>query len=233
MSRLLGLACMLALSLPALGQRILKQSTATTVNFKLTTIVDGTDDTTATVTSITVKLAKQSDTSSATVSSITCAASGSSNDCVHIAAGLWNLELTATNTDTLGRLDVCASYSGDYTDCTQYEVVSAAAYDQSVSGTVRTIPKNVAYPNFPITFFSSAGVRQTGLATSAISCNVFLDGGAANAVDDTTETELDATNAPGVYVVDLSAAETNGDSGVLVCSTTGSLYFQANFQTQH
>lgn len=116
------------------AQILVKQSTATTVNFKLTKISDGTDDTAATVTNITLKIVKHSDTSSSSVTSVACAASGSSNDCVHVAAGLYNAELTSSNTDTLGRLDVCATITGDYTDCTRYEVLSPLAYSMAVNG---------------------------------------------------------------------------------------------------
>lgn len=147
---------------PVSAQTLLKQSTATTVNFKLTKIADGTDDTGATVTSITVKLAKHSDTSSNSSTSITCAASGSSNDCVHVAAGLWNLELTASNTDTLGRLDICASYSGDYTDCTRYQVIPAATYDFMVSTGPASAPTN-----FSLLSISGAGVVEANAATIA------------------------------------------------------------------
>lgn len=116
------------------------------------------------------------------------------------------------------------------------DAVTAAKVAADVGTEIRTglltLPKNTAYNNFPVTFFGTTGLRQTGLTTATITCNVFLDGGAANAVDDTTETELDATNAPGVYILNLTAAETNGDSGVLVCKTGGGLVAQANFQTQ-
>ncbi len=149
MKRLFLFFAFVCLASTAHAQILLKQSTATTVNFKLTTIATGADNTAATVTSITIKLAKQSDTSSATVTAITCAASGSANDCLHIAGGLWNLELTSANTDTLGRFDVCALYTGDYTDCTRYEVVNAGWYDVAVTtgpGLVSTITAILGTP---------------------------------------------------------------------------------------
>jgi hypothetical protein len=51
-----------------------------------------------------------------------------------VAAGLYNAELTSSNTDTLGRMDVCAVISGDYTDCVRYEVLSPLAYSMAVDG---------------------------------------------------------------------------------------------------
>ena len=116
------------------AQLLVKQSTATTVNFKLTKIADGTDETGATIGSVTASLAKQSTTSSSSSTSITCAASATTHDCVHIAKGLYNMELTSGDTDTLGRLDVCVAYSGAYTDCTRYEVVADASYAVNVDG---------------------------------------------------------------------------------------------------
>jgi hypothetical protein len=60
---------------------------------------------------------------------------------------------------------------------------------------------------------------KTGDAAN-ITGKVFLDGAAANAIDDTNPTELDSTNAPGVYVFDLTQAETNGDMIVLQAKST-------------
>lgn len=51
-----------------------------------------------------------------------------------------------------------------------------------------------------------------------ITAQVSIDGGASAAVADTNPTELAATDHPGVYVFDLTAAETNGD--VLCVSAT-------------
>ena len=91
--------CLLTISVQA---QTIKQSTASTVNVKLTKISDGTDHTGLTVTGITLKIIKHSDTLASTVTSATCAASGSSNDCVEVAVGVYNVELSASNTDTKG-----------------------------------------------------------------------------------------------------------------------------------
>lgn len=53
---------------------------------------------------------------------------------------------------------------------------------------------------------ASAGLPITGDAAN-ITANIRIDGGAANAVDDTNPTELE----DGFYVFDVTAAETNGD----------------------
>lgn len=53
-----------------------------------------------------------------------------------------------------------------------------------------------------------------------ITSTISLDGGACSNVTDTNPTELDPTNAPGVYIFDLTQAETNGDMIVLYPSSS-------------
>jgi hypothetical protein len=81
----------------------LKQSTATTVRIgPVVSVDDGyTLRTSLTVGDATCNLVK-----GVTSSTLTLTASGGNNDFVHIANGHWSLELTASNTDTLGRLSV-------------------------------------------------------------------------------------------------------------------------------
>jgi hypothetical protein len=57
---------------------------------------------------------------------------------------------------------------------------------------------------------STDGSAVTGDAAN-ISAQISLDGAATAATDDTAPTELDATDAPGVYLFDLTQAETNAD----------------------
>lgn len=96
---------------------------------------------------------------------------------------------------------------------------------------VRTIQKGVAYTNAYVTFFNTDGTRKTDLTAGDISCNVSLDGAAANAIDD-DQTELSDVDFPGVWVFDLTGAETNGNSAMVLCKTTGGLYAGFTFQTQ-
>lgn len=65
---------------------------------------------------------------------------------------------------------------------------------------------------------STTGAAKTGDAAN-ITAYVSLDG-TANAVDDTNPAEVDATNMPGVYVFDLTAAETNCNSFALIAKST-------------
>ena len=70
--------------------------------------------------------------------------------------------------------------------------------------------KNVAGKWIVFAFESEAGTNPGDPVTGDsvnITANVRIDGGAANAVDDTNPTELE----DGYYVFDLTATETNGD----------------------
>jgi hypothetical protein len=74
--------------------------------------------------------------------------------------------------------------------------------------------KNTAQKIHVYAVDTTTGAAKTGDAAN-ITGYVSLDG-TANAIDDTNPAEVDATNMPGVYVFDLTAAETNCDSFALV-----------------
>lgn len=67
---------------------------------------------------------------------------------------------------------------------------------------------------------STTGAAKTGDANN-ITGYISLDG-TANAIDDTNPEEVDATNMPGIYAFDLTAAETNCDSFALYAKSTTS-----------
>ena len=73
--------------------------------------------------------------------------------------------------------------------------------------------KNTAQKIHVYAYDSTTGEPKTGDAAN-ITAHVSLDG-VANAVDDTNPAEVDATNMPGVYLFELTAAETNCDSFAL------------------
>lgn len=80
--------------------------------------------------------------------------------------------------------------------------------------------KNVASQKWIVFAFDiTDNTAKTGDAGN-ITANLRIDGGAADAIDDTNPTELE----DGYYVFDLSQAETNGDM-ILICpaSSTGSI----------
>jgi len=84
------------------------------------------------------------------------------------------------------------------------------------------VKKNVSgqkiaiYAYNPVTY---EGVTGDGLNISA---QIFKDGGAAAATDDTNPTELDSTNAPGIYLFDITQAESNADLIILYSKSTTS-----------
>lgn len=57
---------------------------------------------------------------------------------------------------------------------------------------------------------TGADAPKTGDAAN-ITAQISKDGGACAATNDTNPTELDATDAPGIYLFDLTQAETNAD----------------------
>lgn len=137
------LAIVMALPGSLLASQPLKKSTATTVN--IGPFVDDTDfktlETALTVTNMTVKLIKQSDTRSTTVTSFspTAWASSGANDAEHVASAMYNLELTATNTDTAGRLDMVVTITGALPVFHRFFVQEVASWDSFIGGVISTI----------------------------------------------------------------------------------------------
>ncbi len=76
--------------------------------------------------------------------------------------------------------------------------------------------KNVAGQRWPVFAFGGAGHANEGEPITGdaanITANLRIDGGAANAVDDTNPTELE----DGYYYFDITQAESNGDS-IVIC----------------
>ena len=100
------LVALLALPLLAhAGSGVLREDTATQV--AIGPFLDGTDGVTAetalTVTEWDCDLVKHADSSMA-ATALTITASAGSNDAVHLQSGVYSLELTATDTNTAGRL---------------------------------------------------------------------------------------------------------------------------------
>lgn len=80
--------------------------------------------------------------------------------------------------------------------------------------------KNKASQKIPIFAWDTANsTEKTGDAAN-ITAQISKDGGATAATDDTSPTELDATDAPGVYLFDMLQAETNADMLVLSSSSS-------------
>jgi len=85
------------------------------------------------------------------------------------------------------------------------------------------VKKNVASQKVAVYAWDTVNrVAKTGDAAN-ITGQISKDGGAAAATNDTNPTELDATNFPGVYIFDMTQAETNADLVILQAksSSTG------------
>lgn len=82
--------------------------------------------------------------------------------------------------------------------------------------------KNRASQKLAVFAVDATGAPKTGDAAN-ISAQISLDGAATNATNDAAPTELDATDAPGVYLFDMTQAETNADLMIVApkSSTSG------------
>lgn len=72
------------------------------------------------------------------------------------------------------------------------------------------IYKNKASQKLAVFAVDSTGAAKTGDAAN-ITAQISLNGGACAATNDTNPTELDAADAKGIYLFDLTQAETNAD----------------------
>lgn len=80
--------------------------------------------------------------------------------------------------------------------------------------------KNVASQKIAIyAHDTSADAAKTGDAAN-ITAQISKDGGATAATNDTNPTELDATDAPGIYIFDMTQAETNADMIILAATSS-------------
>ena len=80
--------------------------------------------------------------------------------------------------------------------------------------------KNVASQKVPVyAYDQTAGAAKTGDASN-ITAQISKDGGASAAVGDTNPTELDATDQPGIYLFDVTQAETNADLIVISAASS-------------
>jgi len=88
--------------------------------------------------------------------------------------------------------------------------------------------KNVASQKVAVfAWDNAAGAAKTGDAAN-ISAQISKDGAATAATDDVAPTELDSTDAPGIYIFDMTQAETNADLVVIApVSSTGDIVLRS------
>ena len=107
--------------------RFLKQSTA--VSISIGHLIDEVDQITP-ITSLTPSEITAGVVKGVTNTSLTLTASGGSNDFVHIVSGLWSLELTTSDTDTLGQLRVHLLDADKFLPLFEdFQIVTANVYD--------------------------------------------------------------------------------------------------------
>jgi hypothetical protein len=75
--------------------------------------------------------------------------------------------------------------------------------------------KNVAGQQIAVCAWDTGGSAPKAGDAANITAQISLDGGACAATADVNPTELDAVDMPGIYLFDLSQAETNGDLVIL------------------
>lgn len=219
---------------------ILKQSTASQV-IELGPFLDSTDFITAetglTIANTDIRLRKHGGTSHG---------AKNSGGATHIANGYYHTTLDATDTNTVGILDVHVNVSGALPVWKSFQVVEEAIYDAlflaaaggyATQASVDTIDdfldteiaaikaktdnlpegiqKNTALSNFEFVMIDSSDhvSGKTGLTVTA---QRSIDGGAfaacANSVNEVSA---------GVYKINLSAADLNGDVVTLKFTATG------------
>jgi len=147
--------------------------------------------------------------------------------------GWYNLTLTTTHTNTVGALAFHITGTGadplDFAD--QVVAVSAVSYPANFSllsidanGRVKSlvgISQNIAFTDFQFFMADEAGDPVTGLVDGDFSLKKYSIGGGANGSLSGTITEVDSSDMPGFYKINLLAAEINGRNIALQFLATG------------
>lgn len=144
---------------------LMRQSTAQEVVVWFFDVTTGAPETGLTVTSIACRII-EGDMTTATFSPT---ASGGSHDMVEIGHGAYRLELTATDTSTVGFLDVGCSISGSTSPPNLYTVLADSSFLTVVNGTVASIDDIWAYDAGDITVVGSVGKQITDNVDATIS----------------------------------------------------------------
>ncbi len=94
------------------------------------------------------------------------------------------------------------------------------------SGRLRALvglTQNVAFTTFAFLMTDSAGAPVTGLIDANFTSKLYAIGGGASGTLSGTITEISATNAPGYYQIDFTAAQLNGRVVSLTFEATGTV----------
>jgi len=82
------------------------------------------------------------------------------------------------------------------------------------------IYKNQSSQKLPVYAYNIASTGAESGDASNITAQISIDGGSSSATNDTNPTELDAANHKGIYIFDLTQAETNGDLLIVNASSS-------------
>lgn len=84
-----------------------------------------------------------------------------------------------------------------------------------------TLRRNWPGQKLAVFAYDNTAGAKTGDAAN-ITARISLDGGTSGATNDVNPTELDATNHPGIYIFDLTQAESQMMTGVVTASSVTS-----------
>ena len=216
MKRILPLLLIAFASAAYAGGDVLREDTATQI--ALGPFLDGTDGVTAetalTVTEFDCDLVKHAD-SGMTNTALTITASAGSNDAAHIQSGMYSLELTATDTNTAGRLTIICDHATPATFVPvrqTYMVMPTQEYD-SLYGT-DTLQVHVNE-------YTAGVIDATAIATDAIAAAAIATdaiGAAEIAADAVGAAEAGfLTDSTGFQGADIAAILT--DTGTTIPAT--------------
>lgn len=146
---------------------------------------------------------------------MTLTASGGDNDCAHLANGYYSLELTATDTGTLGHIIITTNPTGGLPTWHLFQVVPANVFNSIVPGTDKLTVDAVE-----INSSATAAAKQALAAGVILPGTVFDDGGTYAAV-------LTPATSLVFYSDDITEATADHYNGRVVIFTSGALLGQA------
>lgn len=155
--------------------------------------------------------------------------------------GLYYYTPSAAETDTEGPYYLQIAKTGYISGGAAYEVATAVgvtngAYDahvvslaSNINGLISNLRKNTAWAGFMFDMFDATDMKTPEPGVT-VTCRRSIDG-AASALCTNAATEVDAVNLPGVYAINLSAADLNGNNIKLYFTAPGCTPFRATIIT--
>lgn len=213
-----------------------KQSTATQIEIMASITTGGLWTCTGSCDQLSFQLVKAADSGIPSTTSWTSTAwGGGTHDSSVTASGnqTWTTELTATDTNTLGRNILCVRLdSQNVKSCVDMLVVASASYAANVSGSLAdgtailtaiglldVLPKGVAYANYPV-FMRRAGTADDGVTGATVSCQFSKSNGSGYSAFTSTGISGITEVGNGFYSVDFDSTVI-GNTTIFKCTSTG------------